>query len=257
VSARWRFVLVATAVVAASVALAEALTGGAARSHHSGRRAAAGRRRSLPLTRRVLLGRSVDGRAIYAVELGDRRLPTSLLLVGCIHGNEPAGIPVARALEAHPPAAHVWVIDDLNPDGVAADTRQNAQGIDLNRNLPWRWRPLSHQSGQYSGPRALYAPEARLAERFILRARPHVTVWFHQPLAVVDQSGGDPAVERRFARLAGMRETRLTRYPGSAVGWQNHVLPATTAFVVELPPGRVSHALSERLLGALHAIAAG
>ena len=57
--------------------------------------------------------------------------------------------------------------------------------------------------------------------------------------------------------VAGMRETRLTRYPGSAVGWQNHVLPATTAFVVELPPGRVSHALSERLLGALHAIAAG
>ena len=255
-SARWRFVLVATAVVAASVALAEALTGGAARSHHPHHRAvAAQRRRTVPVIHRMLLGRSLAGRPIRAVEIGDPQLPTSLLVVGCVHGNEPAGIRVARALEAHPPAARVWVIDDLNPDGVAADTRQNAQGIDLNRNFPWRWRPLSHASGQYSGPRPLYAPEARIAERFILRVRPRVTVWFHQPLAVVDQSGGDLAVERRFARLAGMREARLTRYPGSAVGWQNHVLPATTAFVVELPPGPVRHA--ERLVGALRAIAAG
>ena len=204
----------------------------------------------------MVLGRSVDGRPIRAVELGDPHLPTSLLVVGCIHGNEPAGIRVARLLEAHAPArAHVWVIDDLDPDGVAADTRQNAQGVDLNRNFPWRWRPLSHASGQYSGPRALYAPEARIAERLILRVRPRVTVWFHQPLDVVDQSGGDPAVERRFARLAGMREARLTRYPGSAVGWQNHVLPTTTAFVVELAPGPVPH--PERLVRALQAIATG
>jgi murein peptide amidase A len=204
----------------------------------------------------MVLGRSVGGRPIRAVELGDPRLETSLLVVGCIHGNEPAGIRVARLFEAHAPArAHVWVIEDLNPDGVAADTRQNAQGVDLNRNFPWRWRPLSHASGQYSGPHALYAPEARIAERLILRLRPRVTVWFHQPLGVVDQSGGDPAVERRFARLAGMREARLTRYPGSAAGWQDHVLPATTAFVVELPPGPVRN--PERLVGALQTIAAG
>jgi hypothetical protein len=28
---------------------------------------------------------------------------------------------------------------------------------------------------------------------------------------------------------------RLTRYPGSAAGWQNHRLTGSTAFVVELP----------------------
>ena len=262
-SARWRFVLVAATVAAASVALAEALIGGAARSHHSRRRAAAGarvagRRRTASLPRHVLLGRSVDGRPIRAVELGDRRLPTALLVVGCIHGNEPAGRGIARLLEADPPArAHVWVIEDLNPDGVAAGTRQNAQGVDLNRNFPWGWRPLPRAGGQYSGPRPLYAPEARIAERLILRARPRATVWFHQPLDVVDQSGGDPAVERRFARLAGMRERRLTRYPGSAAGWQNHQLPGTTAFVVELPAGHLPQALTERLAGALRTLARG
>jgi protein MpaA len=67
--------------------------------------------------------------------------------------------------------------------------------------------------------------------------RPQVTIWFHQPLGLVDESGGSIAIERRFARLAGLPLRRLTRYPGSAAGWQNHRLPRSTAFVVELPPG--------------------
>jgi len=47
-------------------------------------------------------------------------------------------------------------------------------------------------------------------------------------------------VERRFASLVGLPLRRLTRYPGSATGWENHTLPGTTSFVVELPAGRVS-----------------
>lgn len=207
------------------------------------------------LYRRIVLGRSARGRPIRAEELGDPRQPVALLAVGVVHGNEPAGLAVVRRLEAHPPAgAHVWVIDDLNPDGLAAGTRVNAQGVDLNRNFPYRWRPLSVASGQYSGPGPLSAPEARIAERLILRVRPRVAVWFHQPLGVIDLSGGDPRVERRFARLAGMRTARLTRYPGSAVGWQDHRLPGTTAFVAELPAGRLPAALAARLASALRAL---
>jgi protein MpaA len=52
---------------------------------------------------------------------------------------------------------------------------------------------------------------------------------------LVDESGGDVRVERRYARLADLPLRRLVRYPGSAAGWQNHRLPGSTAFVVELP----------------------
>jgi predicted deacylase len=74
-----------------------------------------------------------------------------VLVVGCIHGNETAGIAVADALERlSPNDLDLWVVPDLNPDGVAADTRQNAHHVDLNRNFPWHWRPMS---GVYaSGP---------------------------------------------------------------------------------------------------------
>ncbi|HKB52007.1 MAG TPA: M14 family zinc carboxypeptidase [Solirubrobacterales bacterium] len=204
--------------------------------------------------RRVALGRSVHGRPIFAVALGDPDAPRKLLVVGAIHGNETAGIAIARDLESSAPPRQslLWVIRDLNPDGVAASTRQNAHGVDLNRNFPWRWRHLEHRGGlQYSGPRALSEPESRLARALILRIRPRITIWFHQPLGVVDESGGDIRVERRFARIVGLPPTRLRRYPGSAASWQDRRLRGSTAFVVELPPGKPSPSLLTRSTGAI------
>ncbi len=193
--------------------------------------------------RRVVLGRSSQGRPISAVELGDPDTPSKILVVGCIHGNETAGIDIARRLPRLSLQAEsdLWVIDDLNPDGTAAGTRQNARGVDLNRNFPYRWRRLGQRGDQqFPGAGPLSEPESRIAHALILRLRPAVTVWFHQPLGVVDESGGSLALQRRFARLVGLPTRRLARYPGSAVGWQNHRLPRTTAFVVELPSGPLS-----------------
>jgi murein peptide amidase A len=96
-----------------------------------------------------------------------------MLVVGCIHGNEPAGIAIARRLVATTipiPGLALWVVPVLNPDGVAPHTRQNGRGVDLNRNFPYRWRPLTGY--QYSGPLALSEPESRAAFRPIMRTRP-------------------------------------------------------------------------------------
>jgi protein MpaA len=208
--------------------------------------------------RRLLLGYSVDHRPIRVQELGDPAASTRVLVVGCIHGNERAGISVTRRLAkmTAPPGVDLWVLDDLNPDGAAADTRQNAHRVDLNRNFPYRWLAAGRPGDQqYPGPRPLSEPEARIAYRLVLRLRPRVTIYFHQPLELVDESGGDPHIERRFATLSGLPLRRLTRYPGSAVGWQNHRLPASTAFVVELSPGRLTPSSAARLARAVLTLA--
>lgn len=184
---------------------------------------------------RTVIGHSVEGRPIAATLKGDPTAPERVLVVGCVHGNEAAGVRVARRLIAGAPAhdAAIWVVPSLNPDGVAAGTRGNARGVDLNRNFPFAWQPLDGL--EYSGARPLSEPESRAARRLILRLQPDLTIWFHQPFGLVDRSGGDPRVERRFAQLVGLPLVGLERPPGSASSWQNRALPRSTAFVVELP----------------------
>jgi murein peptide amidase A len=204
-------------------------------------------------TRTVLLGRSWQGRPIVAVEVGNPS-GTPVLVVGCIHGDETGGVAIAQALERLSPRdLDLWIVPVLNPDGVAAGTRRNAHGVDLNRNFPWRWRPLD---GVYeSGPRPLSEREARIAHALILRLHPHLTIWFHQHLDMVWASGGDRRIEKAFARVSGLPYHPMPQLAGSAISWQNNTLPGTTAFAAELPAGRPSPAAVDRYVRAVVAAA--
>ena len=212
----------------------------------------------LTVRRRVLLGYSVAGRPITAEEIGDADSPRRALVVGCIHGDEAAGIAIARALSASPALREVdlWIVPDLNPDGVARGSRANAAGVDLNRNFPDRWRPLGPQgSAHFAGTGPLSEPESRLAARLLRRLRPAFGIWYHQALDVVDDSQGPLVLERRYAFDTGMALSRLTDYPGSATGYED-ALFGPTAFVVELPGGRLSAGQVRRHVLALRDIAA-
>ena len=204
---------------------------------------------------RSVIGRSVQGRPIVSVRLGSKDPTMRMLVVGAVHGNERAGMRIARLLIGlgAPPGAEILVVPTLNPDGIAARTRGNAHGVDLNRNFPFDWRPLT--GGEYSGPRPLSEPESRAAHRLILRTKPDVTIWFHQPFGLIDRPEGNPFAARRFADLIGLPLVKLPgRYPGSASRWQNHRLPHTTAFVAELPQ-QASNALIVRGTTAIYKLA--
>lgn len=185
---------------------------------------------------RTEIGRSVQNRPIVAFESGPPDAALKVLVVGAIHGNEKAGMRITRRLVRGAPISrvHLTVVPTINPDGVAADTRGNAHGVDLNRNFPYRWRPLG--GGEYSGRGPLSEPESRATHRLILRTRPDVTIWFHQPFGLIDKPEGNPFAARRFAELIGLPLVRLRGpYPGSASRWQNHRFKGSTAFVAELP----------------------
>jgi murein peptide amidase A len=206
--------------------------------------------------RTVLLGYSVQRRRITATETGDPDGPARALIVGCIDGNEPAGIAIATNLADSPPptGTDLWIIPDLNPDGVAAATLGNSHGVDLNRNFPHQWQPLGPSgSASYAGPGPLSEPESRIAAALVRRLRPRLTIYYHQPLTVVDDSEGPRATERRYARLTGLPLRPLTDYPGSAAGWQDALL-GPTAFVVELPPGPLAPASVRRYATAIDAV---
>ena len=194
-----------------------------------------------PRTR--VFGHSVKDRPLTVRHGGLEAAPIRVLAVGVIHGNETAGQPVIQRLRQHPPTQlELRTVGEINPDGDAAATRQNAHGVDLNRNFPAGWRREgSPWSTYYSGPRPASEPETRAAMRLIKRFRPDVTVWYHQALnMVVDAPGTDDRVLRRYADVANMRVDGLPRLHGNVTRWQNHRFANGSAFVVELPAGRLS-----------------
>ena len=206
----------------------------------------------------VVIGRSVLGRAIRAVVIAAQPTSRAVLAIGCVHGDETAGEAVTRALRraAPPRGSALWLIDALNPDGCRAHTRQNAHGVDLNRNSPWHWRPLDRRGGTFwSGPRAASEPETQTILRLVRRVRPAVTVWFHQHANLVDDSGGDRDIERRYARLVGLPFRHYGTFPGSLTSWQDATFRRDTAFVVELPAGRMTPAAVRRHARAVLALA--
>ena len=189
-----------------------------------------------------VIGHSVQGRAIVAYERGDRSAPPTLV-VGVIHGSEPAGLALIMQLRRMPlpPHVHLWLVPTANPDGLAAGKRQNAHGVDLNRNWP---AGCSHTGD--SGPRPLSEPESKALRGFILRIKPKLTIWYHQPLAEVYGSDPHVAVLKRYARLSGLPYRKLTAPRGAATRWQRRQFPGSPAFVVEFPAGPISTANARR-----------
>jgi protein MpaA len=199
----------------------------------------------------MLLGRSEQGRAILAVRVGNPRGPR-VLVVGCIHGNETAGIPIARALEHVRTADDVWIVPDLNPDGVAHSTRQDARGVDLNANFSSGWqRGGAPFDPYYGGPHPFSERETRIARKLIEQIHPRLTVWYHQHMDVVWAYGPSTQAGRLYARATAMRLYHHHWLPGTATNWQNHHLAGTSSLTVELPGGVLSAAQVQRHLRAV------
>jgi N-acetylmuramoyl-L-alanine amidase len=196
----------------------------------------------------LLFGHSAEHRPLTATRIGSG--PARVLVVGSIHGNETAGRAVIARLRhmRPPPGLELWLVDSVNPDGVRHGTRQNADGVDLNRNFARRWRAQGRPFGTYyPGPRPFSEPESRAVRRLVERIRPTVTVWYHQHLRMVDVTrGSDKALVRRYAARVGLPARTLAPLSGTATSWQNAGFAGTSAFVVELPAGRLSAASARR-----------
>ena len=193
------------------------------------------------VTETRVIGKSVQGRDITAYRMGD---PTGrpVLLIGVIHGNEAKGFGITQLIRTMPtpPGIDLWIIDSINPDGQAANTRQNANGVDLNRNVSWNWNyiPKSADNGQYSGEAPADQPETQALESFVTEIQPKVTIFWHQDANRVSPGGARRIIPNTFASIVGLttESTPCTAgCTGTATQYVNHAVKGGTAFIVELP----------------------
>lgn len=156
-------------------------------------------------------GRSGDGVALR-VFLPDGDGPVAGLVTAAQHGEEAhTALLARRLLERVPASASRWaVIPCLNPDGLLNGTRQNAAGVDLNRNFPastWRSdasftyppgiaperRVLANRTNRSSpGAYAGSEPETQALMALVERLQPPLVVDLHSPLELILVRGDVP-----------------------------------------------------------------
>ncbi len=193
------------------------------------------------VTETRVIGRSVQGRDITAYRMGTPG-GRPVLLIGVIHGDEAKGYDVTQLIRTvpTPPGTDLWLIDSINPDGQAANTRQNANGVDLNRNVSYKWNyiPRSADNGQYSGEAPADQPETKALEAFVAEIQPQITIFWHQDANRVSPGGARLEIPMKFASIVGLStaSTPCTAgCTGTATQYVNHEVRGGTAFIVELP----------------------
>lgn len=204
-----------------------------------------------PRLDRSVIGTSVEGRPIevwHRVDLAEREsktsVPVRILVIGSIHGNEPAGLDIVDVLAAMPEGEiagvgdiDVWLMPTGNPDGIAAGTRHNARQVDLNRNFPYQWAPLQSPGDyEYAGPGPASEPETQAMMTFIEWLRPDMTVWFHQDAwRIAPSHRSDRKVRELYAYLTGLPLLAVEggTYTGVAATW-HRVTTRKVSFIVEL-----------------------
>jgi hypothetical protein len=114
------------------------------------------------------------------------------------------------------------IVEDLNPDGRAAHTHDNADGVDLNRNFPARnFDPRLAQDGATP----LSQPESRTLAQLLGRDRPDLVIVCHafHGADFINYDGPADADAQRFSTLSHMpvRSSSDLGYetPGSLGSW--------------------------------------
>jgi predicted deacylase len=148
-------------------------------------------------------GTSIQGRALNAYIFGSTGPVT--MYVGAIHGNESSSSGLMQAwineLERHPDrlkGKRIVVVPTINPDGLAAGTRTNSRGVNLNRNFPtdnWK-RDIDDTDGKHKnggGRKPLSEPEAKALASLTQQYRPRLLLSFHAVGSLVQGDNGSPS----------------------------------------------------------------
>ncbi len=181
-------------------------------------------RSAIPNNSEIEFGRSLLNRPLTVIRRGNPN-GVRVLVVGCIHGTECAGLAITDILKTMPLPQEIdlWILPKLNPDGLALNTRQNANKVDLNRNFPINWKPLGKLGDwQWSGNGPATEPEVLSMMTLGKVIQPQLTIWYHQDyFRISPGSGRDGQIRKRYAGLVDLPILPIEggSYSGTASMW--------------------------------------
>ena len=204
------------------------------------------------------VGKSFEGRPIRIARIGEG--PRSIFLFGVIHGNEPTGKEILKRLyyflKENPMdyiGKRILIMPVANPDGLAKNTRANANGVDLNRNFPTRdWTRNASRKKYAPGSYRASEPEIKILIKIIEEERPDLVVSIHQPLRCINYDGPAMNMAKMLVRYTGLPLKHDIGYntPGS-LGTYAGVEKGISTITIELPRKVSQDELNKKYLPAL------
>jgi protein MpaA len=182
-----------------------------------------------------------------------------VLLIGGTHGDELSSVSIVfewiKFLRSYHDGEFVWnVVPVMNPDGLFIDepTRTNANGVDLNRNMPtsdWQRSALAYwldraksSPRKFPGFSAASEPETRWLVHQIDQFQPDMIIAVHAPYNLIGYDAPSRKnAPRRFGQLSsGM----LGNYPGS-LGNYAGIKRGIPVVTIELPSANTSISVAQ------------
>lgn len=164
-----------------------------------------------------VLGHTSNGLPIPAYQW-DTQYP-HVLIVGGVHGDESEGVVASYGLlneftRSFPFKLKLTLLPMLNLDGVLAKTRQNANGVDLNRNLPTQdWTPEVLNPRYFPGTKPNSEPENQALTYFIQTQKPRIIYSLHSWHPLLNVNGKCKKEAEAINKLTGYPVQEEIGYP--------------------------------------------
>jgi protein MpaA len=139
-------------------------------------------------------GKSVKGQNIPAFK-SQLDAPKYNYILGAVHGDEVEGAHLAQKLfqwlsETNEVNLPLIIVPIVNVDGFQAKSRVNANGVDLNRNLPSKqWTPEAREAKYFPGKAPLSEPENQFLVDLFKQYPPRFILSFHSWYPVINYNG--------------------------------------------------------------------
>lgn len=123
------------------------------------------------------------------------------LIIGVFHGDEPQGDYLISEYIKFNRNSNLLFIPCLNPDGMALNTRQNSNNVDLNRNFPTKNWIINEDKNYFGGNEPASEIETKFVIDVINTYKPKIILTLHAPYCVVNYDGEAKEISTKISEI--------------------------------------------------------
>ncbi len=150
--------------------------------------------------------KTVKNNTIEFLETDNKKYDKTILIIGVFHGEEPQGEYLIREYlktDLSKIKNKLLIVPCLNPDGKSINKRQNANGIDLNRNFPTKNWKITDNPEYFGGNEPASETETRFMIDILSEYKIDAILSIHAPFKIVNYDGPAQELAEKISEITG------------------------------------------------------